>query len=363
MLITSRQLRFGLVGWLACAIVVSDACSDQPPPEVLKFLQSNCYDCHQGSDADAGLDLDELPSEFAKTDVEKWVRIFDRVRDHEMPPKDYSEVDSADRERFLASTGHWLQAEQQREFKTRGRVRGKRLTNLQLERTLHELLGVDIPLAARMPEEPRVNGFTTVADGQSMSHFQLEQHLGVVDAALEESFRRAIRSRQDEWSRTFTARQIARRSQARRCREPEMLDGLAVTWSAGLVFYGRLPVTTAREQGWYRMTVRAKALKPPRTGTVWCTIRTGKCISGAPLMNWAGAFEATGTMAEHTVVAWLPSEHMFEIRPGDDILRKAKFRGGQVGAGEGGPQGVPGVAIESIKLERIHRCASNEEIR
>ena len=45
-------------------------------------------------------------------------------------------------------------------------------------------LGIDIPLANQLPEEPRSGGFTTVADGQAMSHFQMERHLGVVDAEL-----------------------------------------------------------------------------------------------------------------------------------------------------------------------------------
>lgn len=71
-----------------------------------------------------------------------------------------------------------------------GRVRGRRLTNLQLERTLQDLLGIDIPLSQLMPEEPRNDGFTTVADVQAMSHFQLQQHLRIVDIALVEAFQR-----------------------------------------------------------------------------------------------------------------------------------------------------------------------------
>jgi hypothetical protein len=199
---TLRQILFCLFVWLAWSLSTSTAYSDQPPPDVLEFLESNCYDCHQGSGAEAGFDLEKFPKEFGKSDVQKWVRIFDRVRDHEMPPKDSADIDATDRDQFLKSTGSWLKTEQLRVFKTQGRVRGRRLTNLQLERTLHDLVGIDIPLAARMPEEPRVNGFTTVADGQPMSHFQLEQHIDVVDAALEESFRRATSSRDDEWSRT-----------------------------------------------------------------------------------------------------------------------------------------------------------------
>jgi hypothetical protein len=363
---TLEDYRWDMRIRLAIAILFTLAqtgLADDAPPTVDQFLKKNCYDCHEGASAEAGFDLTKLSAQYEGTDVQKWVRMFDRVESGEMPPSDYGQLEKNHREDFLNGTSAWLITNQRREHQTLGRVRGKRLTNLQLERTLHDLLGIDIPLATRMPEESRVGGFTTVADGQPMSHFQLEQHLDVVDAALDEAFRRALSTRPDEWSRTFNARQIARRNSRRRCREPEMLDGLAVTWSARLVFYGRLPVTTARESGWYRMTVRAKALKPPESGSVWCTIRTGQCFSGAPLMSWAGAFEATEEFKEVTVVTWLPKNHMFEIRPGDINLKRANFRGGQVGAGEGGPQNVPGVAIESIQLSRIHPGPGDDGIR
>ena len=36
-----------------------------------------------------------------------------------------------------------------------------------------------------------------------------------------------------------------------------------MTWCSGLVFYGRIPATTAPEDGWYRFVVRAKSLKQP----------------------------------------------------------------------------------------------------
>ncbi len=54
---------------------------------------------------------------------------------------------------------------------------------------------------------------------------------------------------------------------------------------------------------------------------------------------------------------------MLEIRPGDDTLKMARFQGGQVGTGEGGPQDVPGVAIESIRMERIHRGPDNRGVQ
>ncbi len=327
------------------------------------FLNDHCTVCHEGESAEAGLDLTKFGrTAESEASLTKWVRIFDRVHDQEMPPADSSTVTPAERVEFLKSTGTWLRERQQSAWQQEGRVRGRRLTNLQLERTLHDLLGVDIPLAERMPEETVSGVFNTIADGQAMSHFQLEQHLRIVDLALDEAFGRATRG-DSVWTKTLDAKKLSRTNPRRRTREPEVIDGHAVTWSSRLIFYGRLPATTAREDGWYRFTVRAKALKPPKDYGVWCTVRRGKCVSSAPLLPWIGAFEATTKTQEWTFETWLPRGEMIEIRPGDDTLKMARFSGGQVGTGEGGPQNVPGVAIEQIVMEKFHQDASADDVR
>ncbi len=159
-----------------------------------------------------------------------------------------------------------------------GRVRSRRLTNAQLERTLHDLFAIDVPLASLMSEEPRTDGFNIIADGQSMSHFQLESHLSVIDAALDAALDRLTSSKEAR-SRRYTARQLARDNPRRRCRDPEMIDGEAVVWSSGLVFYGRITSTTVRESGWYRITFSASAVNKPKDHGVWCTVRSGRCNS------------------------------------------------------------------------------------
>ncbi|MDG2390027.1 MAG: DUF1592 domain-containing protein [Planctomycetaceae bacterium] len=337
--------------------------AEQPSQSIQKFVTNQCVTCHEGESAEGGLDLTKLPTELSQPGVlANWMRIVDRVHDGEMPPPDAGDLKVTEREEFVKQISEWLRNFQNQQWKQVGRVQGRRLTNLQLERSLHHILGIDIPLANRMPEEPKSNGFTTVADGQSMSHFQLQQHLDIVDLALDEAFQRAIEE-DNLKTKKFAAEQIARTNPNRRCREPEMIDGHAVTWSSRLIFYGRLPATTAKEDGWYRFTVRAKSLNTPEDYGVWCTVRTGRGVSSAPLLKWVGAFEATDETQEWTFDAWLPQGEMLEIRPGDDTLKMGRFAGGQVGTGEGGPQDLPGVAIESLTMERIRQGASEHSIR
>jgi len=338
-----------------------------PPPEARKFLQSRCYDCHLGEQAEAGLDLSTLAESVSSKSttshdaIQTWVRIFDRVEAGEMPPS-AEDLAVGEAESFLKSTGHWITANQDEQAKTVGRVRGRRLTNVQLERTLHDLLGIDIPLASGFSDEPRVGGFKTIADGQSMSHFQVEQHLRAVDLALDEAYRRAA-TPADDFDRKFRPSDLAQRRPGQRNREPELRESLAAVWSSRLIFYGRMAVTTAKEDGWYRFTIKASSINTPKDHGVWCSVRTGPCVSNAPLLETIGGFEATEQPGQWTFQGWLPAGHMLEVRPADATLRNANFNGGQVGAGEGEPQNVPGVAFHWVRMERVHLGANDNEIK
>lgn len=353
---------------ISCALLfavasVNAAAAQERTAAAAPYIKAHCLDCHTGKTAEAGFDLTKIGADLSDKKTEHyWIRIFDRVQSGEMPPKDVQRPPADATKNFLQATSNWLcMTQHQRQAKV-GRVQSRRLTRREIERSLHDLLGIDIPLADQLPEEARTAGFSTVADGQAMSHFQMERQLAVVDLALDEAFHRVLQPH-EPFHKVFGPDEIVRTDPKRRTREPEMLDGRAVTWSSGLIFYGRLPVTTAKEAGWYRFKVRVAGLNLPKEGGVWSTVRTGLGVSSAPLLAWVTSFEAEETAKEIEFEAWLPAKHMLEIRPGDITLKKGKFAGGQVGAGEGTPQNLPGIAIEQITMERIHHGATDDGIR
>lgn len=363
----SRRTRCFVIAALCASVVVgwssNSKAEESINPSIKQFLTANCMDCHEGDSSEADFDITKLVANL--NDAENhinWVKAWDRIAEGEMPPPEDYEVAPEKRKQFLNETKRWMVSYQQKQDAQKGRVHSRRLTNLQVERSLHHILGVDIPLTTLVPDEMRTDGFTTVADGQSMSHFQLEQHLSMVDAALDESFRRAV-TKADQYNVDLNAVRIARKGNKGRNRYPELLDGEAVTWSSGLEFYGRIGTTAVKESGWYEISVTAKSLKQPEDKGVWCMVRTGPCVSSAPLLNWVGSFEATPEFQTWTYRTWIERRHMLEIRPGDTRLKKAGFRGGQVGAGEGGPQNVPGVAMSRITMKRIHLGPNDEQIR
>ena len=226
-------------------LFASAAIADEPQLGVVKvshqvqqFIESQCIDCHEGDSAEAGLDLSIESQNDRRLDFSQWVRIHDRVETHEMPPPDDSIVDSAERDRFLKLLSGQLREYESKNRFALGSAGSRRLTNLQLERTLHDLLAIAEPLARSMPDEPRTDGFTGLVASQSMSHFLLESHLNVIDAALDAAMGR-ITDPVRTWQRNYTARDLARENPNRRCRDPEMRDDVAVVWSSGLIFYGR----------------------------------------------------------------------------------------------------------------------------
>jgi len=318
------------------------------------FLKTHCFGCHQGDSPEGKLNLEPLSRDITDRDIERrWVRIYDRINEGEMPPKDAPQPTAGDRAAFLESIQGKLVTFRDVDDRANGRVRGRRLTRRQIATTLQDLLAIDARLDGLLTEDAPSDSYSTVAERQTISHFHLEDHLRAVDRGLDEAFQRVLRG-DHQFHRELTAEQVVRRDPRRRTREPEMREGLAAVWSSGLIFYGRVPATIAPEEGWYHFKLRAKGLKLPETGGVWTTVQSGLCVSSAPLLSWVTAFEATAEMKDIEFDAFMAKGEMLEIRPGDVTLKRARFQGGQVGAGEGEPQDVPGVAIESLSMERVY---------
>ena len=352
-----------VVGWALPVLAEIEVSAKQKdvPVHIQNFLQTSCVDCHDGHEGEAGFDISAVLSNGIDLQETKrdqpWVRIIDRVVSGEMPPREADQPNTKDRNEFVLQTSQWLQKIQNQRDHTYGRVRARRLTRMQVERSLHEILGIDIPLADQLPDEGRPRGFTTVAEYQTMSHHHLARHLAVVDESLDEAFRRAL-APVDECSRDLEPGAIARSNPRRRCREPEMLKGQAVVWSSTMAYYGRIPATTAPVDGWYQFRVSCSGINVPKGAGIWTAVHSGPCISTAPILTAVNALQVGETPTTVEFETWLPRGHMLEIRPQDSMIKRARFKGGQVGVGEGEPQKVPGVGIDRIEMQQVHRYSA-----
>ena len=144
-----------------------------------QVIESHCYDCHQGEEAKAGVDLSRLWTKDAKANAKLWTRVERMVAAGRMPPKDAGALPAADRKRIL----DWYRDQ----FVLRdgrphiGTTPLRRLTRYELENTLEQLLGVSLKRPyARSPESAGLLPSTIEqlypADIQGPSGFDNDAH-------------------------------------------------------------------------------------------------------------------------------------------------------------------------------------------
>ncbi len=339
--------------------------SIEVPEPISFFLDLNCYDCHNDADREGGLDLQNLkfdPNDSAS--MRTWILIHDRIHDQEMPPKNKKHLwpEADERAKFLSSFENYLHDISDEQQKQRGRVRSRRLNRTEYENTLHDLLGIDIPLKTFLPDDPEQEGFTKIADIQQISYHLLQKYLEAADAALDESFARALRPEPLE-TRYFEPKDIAvGRERGGNIREPFLIENNSVSYPTALSYHGRMRTTKTPESGWYRIRLRAHAVNAPNGHGVWTSVRSGICYAIAPLMFWIGSFEARAEPEEHEFVSWIQKDHLLEIRPMDHALRR--IPGNTITKTGTAPDlKAPGVAVEYLEIERIHKGPPSDQIR
>ncbi len=337
------------------------------PAPLAGFLDQHCLECHDGDIQKGGLDLTALPFELADRDVfAKWQRVFERVHNGEMPPAKKERPAKPGLEAFLAGLKKPLVDTDAADIAANGRVRGRRLTRTEYEHTLHDLLGIDLPLKLLLPEDAAAHGFETVATAQQLSHHQLARYLDAADLALSDAFKRAFDG-DTPYQKHHTPKEMGVHRGGNN-RMPEYRGNRTITWPIGLQFFGRLPATSVPADGWYRVTLsQVQAINPGPGGAVWGTLRSGACSSAAPMLYMLGLVEATATPRDLTYEAWIQRGHMLEIRPNDATLKRAPTgaNGGNVSfvGRDLEKDGYQGIAFTGIDVERIHPNGDRQQVK
>ena len=203
------------------------------------FLDRHCTDCHDDAESKGGLDLYSLaykPNEADNFAI--WQHVFDRVEQGEMPPKKKKQPTAEEKQQFLDELKRSLTGVDQKQIETVGRVQGRRLSRVEYEHTLHDLLGIRIPLVDLLAAGESDKSFDTVADAQSISHFHMQKYLETADHALNEAFER-IEKKDVKYKRTLSPQELAKR-RGGAYRGPQVFKGQAAFWPTRQQFAGRL---------------------------------------------------------------------------------------------------------------------------
>ena len=160
------------------------------PQSVRAFLNQHCASCHDGDDAESGLDVVGLKlTDHDETNLARWTKVLDRVQNEEMPPPEEDQPSAVARVKFVnALRDRLVSANEQRYAKT-GRTTVRRLNRYEYERTVQQLLGITTPLAHLLPEDTPLHGFDTVSDALRFSALHIDKYLDAADVAVHAALR------------------------------------------------------------------------------------------------------------------------------------------------------------------------------
>jgi hypothetical protein len=141
--------------------------------DAVALVATHCAECHSGPDATRGFDATALfaaPTNDA-TDAaaaarrERAQQALLRVRSHTMPPPDAdAQPDATARRALVAAFAALTPAEPGARVAS-----ARRLTRLQYERSVRDLVGVQWSARDQLPEDPRVHGFDTIGDASGVT--------------------------------------------------------------------------------------------------------------------------------------------------------------------------------------------------
>ncbi len=159
---------------------------DSPVSRATALLRSNCFSCHGEQEAEADFRLDLINTNFQNDPVtaEKWQRVLDAIRDEAMPPPDAKQL-TADERRWLVN---WVDGEIQQYVKSSSVTRPPRrkLTRVEYQNTMRDLLGIEMDFARDLPADPiSPDGFTNDSRLLELTPVHLDAYLDSARNALQ----------------------------------------------------------------------------------------------------------------------------------------------------------------------------------
>lgn len=150
-------------------------------------LKNSCFDCHDASTKEGGVNLEDLSFEMDTIETaELWQKVLNAVNSGEMPPQDSDQLTAATKTNFLADLSQQLVIARDDLSDCGGVITMRRLNRREYENTIESLLGVKI-VAADLPDDATSGGFDTTGSALFFSSNQFEQYLNLAERALDQA--------------------------------------------------------------------------------------------------------------------------------------------------------------------------------
>ena len=184
-----RRTRFLSVFVLASMTLGSEGrCrADEAAESIVRaVLKANCLSCHNAKAKKGDLDLSVLSMDLSDPAIfDIWLRVHDRVREGEMPPRRKSGPASDQLDTLVSALDQTLRDADSVRQRERGRAMLRRLSRVEFEHTLRDLLALPhFRTQETLPEDGSEHGYDKSAAALDFSYVQVARFLEAADRAL-----------------------------------------------------------------------------------------------------------------------------------------------------------------------------------
>ncbi|MEM9366501.1 MAG: DUF1592 domain-containing protein, partial [Planctomycetota bacterium] len=148
------------------------------PKEHASLFVTHCYDCHDSSSEEAGVNLETLSFDLSQ-DMETaglWQKVLNAINSGEMPPEDYDPLPDQAKLRFLEDLTARMVEARKILSDSGGRAPLRRLNRREYANTIESLLGIQ-PDVSSLPNDQTGSGFDTQGGSLFVSSDQIQNYL------------------------------------------------------------------------------------------------------------------------------------------------------------------------------------------
>jgi len=148
------------------------------------LVSQYCVQCHNSKVKSGSLVLEGILANDPSAHPEIWEKVIRKVRAGEMPPAKMPRPDAAAVRAFASGIASDLDAAASRKLYA-GSPLIRRLNRTEYGNAVRDLLAIELPIAAELPQDGVAAGFDNIADALSMSPLLLERYLKVARKVAE----------------------------------------------------------------------------------------------------------------------------------------------------------------------------------
>ncbi|MGY8769478.1 MAG: DUF1592 domain-containing protein [Pirellulales bacterium] len=154
--------------------------------KVSQFFEANCVRCHGPEKSKGKITVHSLNGDLSKgQELEKWESILEMLEFGEMPPAQEPQPTKAETQAVTKWIELGIRDYVTKVSQVQAKPKMRRLTNVEYENTLSELLGFELDVIDDLPEDPEHHyNFNNTAELMRMGPEQLSRYLEIARSAM-----------------------------------------------------------------------------------------------------------------------------------------------------------------------------------